>query len=59
MGKPDINKKADLLCSFYGKSQDKVEKLIAGPTGHYICNDCVFLCYDLIMAGVHQYSSES
>ena len=30
----------DLLCSFCGKSQDEVKKLIAGPSV-YICNECV------------------
>ena len=38
-----------LHCSFCGKSQHKVEKLIAGP-GCFICNECVKLC-DNIIAG--------
>jgi hypothetical protein len=33
-----------LHCSFCGKSQHKVEKLIAGPRGVFICNACVRLC---------------
>ena len=36
-----------LLCSFCGKSQDEVNKLIAGPSV-YICNECVDLCNDII-----------
>jgi hypothetical protein len=36
-----------LHCSFCGKSQHKVEKLIAGP-GCFICNECVKLCDDII-----------
>ncbi len=28
-------------CSFCGKSQDQVERLIAGPNGVYVCNECV------------------
>ena len=36
-------KKNDLHCSFCGKGQDEVQKLIAGP-GVYICNECVHLC---------------
>jgi ATP-dependent Clp protease ATP-binding subunit ClpX len=32
-----------LYCSFCGKSQHEVPKLIAGPTAH-ICNECVSLC---------------
>jgi hypothetical protein len=39
-----------LHCSFCGKSQHKVEKLIAGPRGVFICNECVGLC-DQILAG--------
>jgi ATP-dependent Clp protease ATP-binding subunit ClpX len=36
-----------LHCSFCGKSQIEVEKLIAGPTG-FICNECVAMCNDVI-----------
>ncbi|MBW2262366.1 MAG: ATP-dependent Clp protease ATP-binding subunit ClpX [Deltaproteobacteria bacterium] len=36
-----------LTCSFCGKSQSDVAKLIAGP-GVYICNECVALCNDII-----------
>ncbi|MDZ7671968.1 MAG: ATP-dependent Clp protease ATP-binding subunit ClpX [Halanaerobiales bacterium] len=36
-----------LECSFCGKSQDEVKKLIAGP-GVYICNECVDLCNDIL-----------
>jgi ATP-dependent Clp protease ATP-binding subunit ClpX len=36
-----------LRCSFCGKNQDEVRKLIAGPTV-YICNECVDLCTDII-----------
>ncbi len=36
-----------LSCSFCGKSQDEVRKLIAGPTV-YICDECVELCNDII-----------
>ena len=36
-----------LLCSFCGKSQRQVKKLIAGP-GVYICNECVDLCRQII-----------
>ena len=41
--------KTDVLlsCSFCGKSQDRVAKLIAGP-GVYICNECVGLCDDIL-----------
>ena len=36
-----------LFCSFCGKSQHEVTKLIAGPSV-YICNECVDLCNDII-----------
>ena len=34
-------------CSFCGKSQDEVKKIVAGP-GVYICNECVDLCQEII-----------
>lgn len=37
----------NLICSFCGKSQDEVKKLIAGPTV-YICDECIELCNDII-----------
>ena len=37
-----------LRCSFCGKPRDMVRKLVAGPHGVYICNECVDLCYDTI-----------
>ncbi|RMH52253.1 MAG: ATP-dependent Clp protease ATP-binding subunit ClpX [Zetaproteobacteria bacterium] len=40
-------KDSTLYCSFCGKSQHEVVKLIAGPTA-FICNECVELCNDLI-----------
>src|SRR5437762_12071919 len=36
-----------LLCSFCGKSQRQVKKLIAGP-GVYICDECIDLCTEII-----------
>ncbi|PLX90043.1 MAG: ATP-dependent Clp protease ATP-binding subunit ClpX [Desulfuromonas sp.] len=37
----------DLTCSFCGKSQDDVKKLIAGPSV-YICDECIDLCQEII-----------
>ena len=37
-----------LKCSFCGKSQENVRKLIAGP-GVYICNECVDLCNEILL----------
>ncbi|HEY0901847.1 MAG TPA: ClpX C4-type zinc finger protein, partial [Micavibrio sp.] len=39
--------KNTLYCSFCGKSQHEVRKLIAGPNV-FICNECVELCMDII-----------
>ena len=44
----------DLLCSFCGKSQDEVKKLIAGPSV-YICDECIQLCTEII---AEEYSQE-
>ena len=35
-------------CSFCGKSQQQVRKLIAGPNGAYICDECVEICAEII-----------
>ena len=37
----------DLVCSFCGKHQDEVERMIIGP-GVNICSECINLCYDLL-----------
>lgn len=42
-----INNIENLFCSFCGKSQSQVGKLIAGP-GVYICDECVRLCSDIL-----------
>ena len=56
MTKQDDNNK--LKCSFCGKTQDQVKRLIAGP-GVYICDECVELCMDIIeeeLAELHKVS---
>jgi len=35
-------------CSFCGKNQDQVQRLIAGPSGVYICDECIELCREII-----------
>ncbi|NIO15547.1 MAG: ATP-dependent Clp protease ATP-binding subunit ClpX [Deltaproteobacteria bacterium] len=47
MSKRGYDKNSILTCSFCGKSQNEVRKLIAGPTV-YICDECVELCNDII-----------
>jgi ATP-dependent Clp protease ATP-binding subunit ClpX len=58
MKKRDDN--ANLSCSFCGKSQKEVKKLIAGPTV-YICDECIELCNDIIAEeyGQEETSSQS
>ena len=43
----DDHQNGNLSCSFCGKSQKEVRKLIAGPTV-YICDECIGLCNDII-----------
>ena len=47
MTKPEDTR---LKCSFCGKSQEQVKKLIAGP-GVYICDECVDLCNEILDEG--------
>lgn len=37
-----------IRCSFCGKAQEQVRKLIAGPNGAYICDECVEVCTEII-----------
>lgn len=37
-----------LRCSFCNKTQDQVKKLISGPNGIYICDQCVSICSDIL-----------
>ena len=48
MPKSDDN--GTIKCSFCGKSQDDVEKLIAGP-GVCICDECIELCMEIVEDG--------
>ncbi len=48
-GKNDkITRPSTLLCSFCGKTQDEVRKLVQGP-GVYICDECVDLCNEILI----------
>jgi ATP-dependent Clp protease ATP-binding subunit ClpX len=38
----------DIRCSFCNKSQTQVRKLIAGPAGVYICDECIDICNDIL-----------
>lgn len=45
MAKDDRNQ---VKCSFCGKTQEQVERIIAGPNGVFICNECIEACADII-----------
>ncbi|EMY79668.1 ATP-dependent Clp protease, ATP-binding subunit ClpX [Leptospira weilii serovar Ranarum str. ICFT] len=53
---PGTNGKQKLFCSFCGKEQDAVKRLVAGP-GVYICDECISLCNEII-AEDHELSHE-
>ncbi len=38
----------EIRCSFCGKTQSQVRKLIAGPSGVYICDECIDICADIL-----------
>jgi len=48
---------AGVFCSFCGKGEQEVSKLIAGPDVH-ICNDCVELCSDIIQEDARQHGQQ-
>ena len=47
-----------LYCSFCGKSQHEVRKLIAGPSV-FVCDECVELCSDIIREEIHEQSGKA
>ncbi|HEK7032607.1 ATP-dependent Clp protease ATP-binding subunit ClpX [Staphylococcus aureus] len=48
----------NLKCSFCGKDQDRVKKLVAG-SGVYICNECIELCSEIVEEELAQNTSEA
>ncbi|MGJ4769419.1 ATP-dependent Clp protease ATP-binding subunit ClpX [Staphylococcus aureus] len=48
----------NLKCSFCGKDQDQVKKLVAG-SGVYICNECIELCSEIVKEELAQNTSEA
>ncbi|NVK21953.1 MAG: ATP-dependent Clp protease ATP-binding subunit ClpX [Kangiellaceae bacterium] len=53
----DNSDKKTLYCSFCGKSQHEVKKLIAGPRV-FICNECVDLCNDIIVEEIQEIAAK-
>ena len=56
MAKNDTPK--SVKCSFCGKTQENVKRIIAGP-GVYICNECIELCNDIIENEYYEDEEES
>ena len=44
---PKNDERKSVRCSFCGKHQEQVARIIAGP-GAYICNECVHLCMSIL-----------
>ena len=47
-GSSNRSNRVQYNCSFCGKNQDQVKRLIAGPGAVYICDECVELCQEII-----------
>lgn len=43
-----VDKKTEYVCSFCGKNNAEVRRMIAGPKGVFICNECIALCNEII-----------
>ena len=58
MPKDDFNNNNNnrIRCSFCGKTQDQVRRIVAGPNA-YICNECVLLCQEIVSDDVDTVSS--
>ena len=56
--RPLLHSLAMLVCSFCGKDQDHVRKLIAGPKV-FICDECVDLCNDILEAETAPFSADA
>ena len=48
-----------LRCSFCNKTQDQVKKLIAGPNGTYICDECVSVCEEILNEEFDDYDDDA
>ncbi len=45
---PSLTRYGEEACSFCGRSQEQVSRLIAGPNFVYICDECVELCREIL-----------
>ncbi|MCR5688195.1 MAG: ATP-dependent Clp protease ATP-binding subunit ClpX [Lachnospiraceae bacterium] len=51
--------KKDIRCSFCGKGQDQVRKLIAGPEGVFICDECIEVCMEIVEDELYEHEEEA
>jgi ATP-dependent Clp protease ATP-binding subunit ClpX len=58
MAKDNGKSGGNLICSFCGKTQDEVRKLVAGPSV-YICDECVDLCNDILTEELDDSSAQA
>lgn len=49
----------DVRCSFCNKTQDQVRKMIAGPSGVYICDECIEICGDILEEEIEDSNTET
>ncbi len=53
------DKRKNITCSFCGKTQDLVSRLIAGPNGGvYICNECIDICNDILDTELEDFGTQ-
>ena len=52
------NEETQLKCSFCGKTQDEVNRLIAGP-GVYICDECIEVCFEILEGDFDEFDQRS
>jgi len=53
------NTDSKIRCSFCNKTQEQVRKMIAGPAGVYICDECVDICSDIIDEELEEFETET
>ena len=54
----DKIREGKVRCSFCNKSEDQVRKLIAGPEGVFICDECIGICAEIMEEELAQYGPE-
>ena len=55
----DKVKEGKVRCSFCHKTEDQVRKLIAGPDGAYICDECIGICSEIMEEEFSMYDHEA